>query len=178
MADPQDRALGSAIRRRREARKLRQREIAERLGVAPLVYGRMELGTRPIKAVELRELANMLGVSADDLLANARPVPVEEMVSRAEAHRDAAHASLRGYAAAVVDAVDAVAKSEYGAHIGGYKVLETPSDLIEHLADIPVFEGLTVDAELVPLLRGALVTLAEAVPLYTTRGEQGDTDGD
>ncbi len=148
--------------------------MAAHVGLTPVVYGRVELGTRAARAVELRDIARVLGITADDLLGDARPVPVEEMVSRAEARRDTAYTALRGYAAAVVDAVDAVATSEYGAHVGEYRVLETPTDLMEHLADMPAFDGLTVDAALVPLLRGALVQLAESVPLY---GAEGDTDG-
>lgn len=152
--------------------------MAGHVGLTPVVYGRVELGTRPARAVELRDIARVLGITADDLLGDARPVLAEELVNRAEARRDTAYTALRGYAAAVVDAVDAVKSAEYGAHIGEYKVLETPADLLEHLADMPAFDGLTVDTELVPLLRGALVTLAEAVPLYTAQGdiEQGDTD--
>lgn len=148
--------------------------MAAHVGLTPVVYGRVELGSRPARAVELRSIARVLGVSADDLLGDARPVPVEEMVTRAEARRDTAHTALRGYAASLVDAVDAVATSEFGAHMGEYTVLETPAALMEHLADMPAFDGLTVDAALVPLLREALVRLAGSVPLYST---EGDTDG-
>ena len=153
--------------------------MAAHVGLTPVVYGRVELGSRPARAVELRDIARVLGITTDDLLGDARPVPAEELVTRAEARRDTAYTALRGYAAAVVDAVDAVKSAEYGVHIGEYRALETPADLAEHLADMPAFDGLTVDAELVPLLRAALVTLAEAVPVYTTQGdtEQGDTDG-
>lgn len=172
MADPEDRALGAVIRRRRTARGLQQQEMAERLGLAAVVYGRMELGNRPIRATELRDIAKALGASADDLLREVTPVTPEEQVERAVARRDTAYTGLREYGAAVVDAIEAVTAGEYGALVDDHQI-DTAEELSEYLGSSqPVFDGLTVPAELVPVLRQVLTDLAEAVSIYTAKKEE------
>ncbi len=72
--------------------------------MASVVYGRIELGTRPAKALELRNIASALGMRTDDLLC-ARPLSTQEMVSAAvslKIKRDAIHGDfLRARDAAV-----------------------------------------------------------------------------
>lgn len=173
MADPQDKALGAVLRRRRAATGMRQQDMAERLGMAPVVYGRIELGNRPVRAVELRDIARALGVSTDDLLREVEPVTPEEIVERAVAARDNGHRALREYAASVVDAVAAVDESDHGALVDD-EPLTDADDLAEYLARMPQFAGLTAPAELVPVLRRALADLAASVPLYTSTKSETD----
>ncbi|MEY8013948.1 helix-turn-helix domain-containing protein [Mycobacterium servetii] len=174
MTDADDRALGAVIRRRRAARGLTQQAMAERLGMSPVVYGRVELGNRPVRAVELRDIARTLGVPMDDLVREVDPITAEEMVERAVALRDTAHRALREYASVVVDAVAAVDESDHGALVDD-EPLTDADDLAEYLARMPQFAGLTAPADLVPILRRALTDLASSVPLYvSTESEECD----
>jgi transcriptional regulator with XRE-family HTH domain len=66
-------ALGSAARGARGRAGLTQADVAERVGIAPEVYGRMERG-RIFPSVEtLRRLCLVLDVSSDVLLGLAGP---------------------------------------------------------------------------------------------------------
>lgn len=176
MADPQDRALGGVIRARRAARGLQQQEMAERLGLAPVVYGRIELGNRPVKATELRDIARVLGVTADDLLGAVSPVTPEQQVERAAAKRDTAYNALREYGNAVVDAIAAVEGSNSGAVLDDQQ-LDDGEDVAAYLRDSrPLFDGVTAPLDVVMTLRGAIDDLAGAVAVYTSKGE-GEDDG-
>ena len=62
MVNAEDKALGAAIRRRREAAGIQQQVLAAEVGLAPGGMGRVELGTRPVRATELRIIARELGV--------------------------------------------------------------------------------------------------------------------
>lgn len=171
MADPQDRALGGVIRARRTARGLQQQEMAERLGMAPVVYGRIELGNRPVKATELRDIARVLGVSTDDLLRAVAPVSVEEQVERAAAKRDTAYTALREYGNAVVDAIAAV---EGQGAVMDTMQLDDGNDVADWLrSSQPGYVGITVPETLVPVLRQVLTDLAESLPIYA----RDTTDG-
>lgn len=178
MADPQDRALGGVIRARRTARGLQQQEMAERIGLAPVVYGRIELGNRPVKATELRDIARVLGVTADELLLSMSPVTPEQQVERAAARRDTAYTALREYGNAVVDAIAAVTASESGAVLDDQQ-LGGGEDVAAYLRDSrPLFDGVTAPVDLVATLRSAIDDLAAAVAVYTAGGsEEGETDG-
>ncbi|ANO12798.1 helix-turn-helix domain-containing protein [Mycobacteroides abscessus] len=174
MADPQDRALGAVIRARRTARGLQQQELAERIGMAPVVYGRIELGNRPVKATELRDIARVLGVTTDDLLGAVSPVSPEQQVERAAARRDTAYTALREYGSAVLDAIAAVRTSESGAVLDDQQ-LEDSDDVAAYLRDSrPLFDGITAPVDLVMTLRQAIDDLAASVAVYTSKGE---TDG-
>lgn len=173
MADPQDRALGAVIRARRTARGLQQQEMAERLGLAPVVYGRIELGNRPVKAMELRDIARVLGVTADELLVSVSPVTPEQQVERAAAKRDTAYNALREYGSAVLDAIAAVTTSESGAVLDDQQ-LDDGEDVAAYLRDSrPLFDGLTVPADLITVLRRVLDDLAVSVSLYPRGGADG-----
>ncbi|MBN7524301.1 helix-turn-helix transcriptional regulator [Mycobacteroides abscessus subsp. massiliense] len=169
MADPQDRALGAAIRRRREALGLQQREIAGQAGLASIVYGRVELGNRPVRATELRDIARALGVGMESLMAEITPVTAEELVQRAVVQRDAAASVLRDYGAAFTEAAAAVIKNE--AFVGDDRDnLCTASDLAEYLWDTQDhYTPLHAPAEVAPVLQqvlarvhASLVTLSPA----------------
>lgn len=170
MADPQDRALGAVIRARRTARGLQQQEMAERLGIAAVVYGRMELGNRPVRATELRDIAKVLGISTDDLLRGVNPVTAEEMVERAASRRDTAYTGLREYVSAVVDAVEAVRESDHGALMDDEQIDDAEELAAWLRSSQPHFDGLTVPGDLASVLRQVLTALAESVPIYPSKG--------
>ncbi|BBZ83104.1 hypothetical protein MABM_30200 [Mycobacteroides abscessus] len=173
MADPQDRALGAAIRRRREALGLQQRQIAAQTGLASVVYGRIELGNRPVRATELRDIAQALGVGMESLLGEITPVTAEELVQRAVVQRDAAAAALRDYGSAFIEAAAAVVAD--GAFVEGSNDLETPSDLAEFLWDTQDhYVPLRAPAEVAPVLQEVLARVhASLVTLSSVEGEDG-----
>lgn len=65
--------LGSAARAARLRAALTQADVAERLGIAPEVYGRMERGQILPSVETLRRLCLILNVSADALLGLGSP---------------------------------------------------------------------------------------------------------
>ncbi|MBV0918044.1 anaerobic benzoate catabolism transcriptional regulator [Mycobacteroides abscessus subsp. massiliense] len=173
MADPQDRALGAAIRRRREALGLQQRQIAAQAGLASVVYGRIELGNRPVRATELRDIARILGVDMESLVREVSPVTAEELVQRAVVQRDAAAAALRDYGSAFAEAAAAVIKD--GAFIEGSNDLETPSDLAEYLWDTQDhYVPLRAPADVAPVLQQVLARVHASL---VTLSSVGDEDG-
>lgn len=174
MADPQDRALGAAIRRRREALGLQQREVAARTGLASVVYGRIELGNRPVRATELRDIAQALGVGMEALLGEITPVTAEELVQRAVMQRDAAAAALRDYGSAFIEAAAAVIAD--GAFVGnGSNDLETPSELAEYLWDTQDhYVPLRAPVDVAPVLQQALARVhASLVTLSSVEDRDG-----
>lgn len=175
MADPQDRALGAAIRRRREALGLQQREIAGQAGLASVVYGRIELGNRPVRATELRDIAQALGVDMESLLREVTPVTAEELVQRVVMQRDAAASALRDYGSAFTEAAAAVIKDE--AFVGDDRDnLCTASDLAEYLWDTQDhYTPLHAPAEVAPVLQQVLARVPTS--LVTLSPVSGDDDG-
>lgn len=174
MADPQDRALGAAIRRRREALGLQQRQIAAQAGLASVVYGRIELGNRPVRATELRDIAQALGVDMESLVREVTPVTAEELVQRVVVQRDAAAAALRDYGSAFTEAAAAVIQD--GAFVGdGWNDLETPSELAEYLWDTQDhYVPLRAPAEVAPVLQQVLARVHASL---VTLSSVEDTDG-
>lgn len=174
MADPQDRALGAAIRRRREALGLQQRQIAAQAGLASVVYGRIELGNRPVRATELRDIAQALGTDMESLVREVTPVTPEELVQRAVMQRDAAAAALRDYGSAFTEAAAAVIQD--GAFVGdGWNDLETPSELAEYLWDTQDhYTPLHAPAEVAPVLQQVLARVPTS--LVTLSPVSGDDD--
>lgn len=60
--------FGETIRREREAKGLRIRELAEQVGVSFATIARWEAGTRRPGLMNLQRLSQALGVSMSDLL--------------------------------------------------------------------------------------------------------------
>lgn len=167
-----DKALGAIIRRRRAAAGMSQKDMSERLGLAQVVYGRIELGTRAVRAIELRDIAAALGLSADELLRDMAPVSPEEMVTRAEARRDAAYAALHDYGQGFLDAVVALEESEHGAAVSDDEFLDNADDLVDWLKrSQPAFIGLKASADLIPAVKEALTNTAASVVIYPTKGD-------
>lgn len=161
--DTLDKALGEAIRRRRNSTGLNSKDVAERVGMNAAVYGRIELGTRPCRAHELGEIAKVLGVTADDLLRGMNPVTAEELVERASAQRDITYAALHDYANTVLEAAQAV--TDTGACVDNTD-MHTVADLARWLSDSsPSYIPLRVPDGLSDPIRGVLVSLAESVAL-------------
>jgi len=66
-------AIGSAARAARQRARLTQADVAERLGIASEVYGRLERGLMLPSVPTLRKLCLVLSVSADELLGVREP---------------------------------------------------------------------------------------------------------
>ncbi|HLL82141.1 MAG TPA: helix-turn-helix transcriptional regulator [Longimicrobium sp.] len=66
-------AIGSAARAARQRARLTQADVAERLGIASEVYGRLERGLMLPSVVTLRKLCVALAVPADELLGLREP---------------------------------------------------------------------------------------------------------
>lgn len=58
----------TAMKRIRKARGLRQKDVAEKLGIATHSYTRYECGTRRPNIYMLLKIAEILGVKASELL--------------------------------------------------------------------------------------------------------------
>lgn len=70
MSSPLMRSIGRAAREARRARKLTQEDVADRLGVSAQFYGRIERGHALPSVPTLFRMAEVLDVSADDLLGD------------------------------------------------------------------------------------------------------------
>jgi transcriptional regulator with XRE-family HTH domain len=60
--------LGKAVRRVRESLRLTQEEVAERLGITPQFYGRIERGNSLPSVTMLVRMTQIFDVSADTLM--------------------------------------------------------------------------------------------------------------
>ncbi|HDR9499774.1 TPA: helix-turn-helix transcriptional regulator [Burkholderia cepacia] len=69
--DPSLIALGGAIRRRREAQELSQEQLALLADVDRSYVGRVERGTNNAATLTLKRLANALGMTLAELIADA-----------------------------------------------------------------------------------------------------------
>jgi transcriptional regulator with XRE-family HTH domain len=69
--------LGKSLRAARDQAKLTQVDVAERIGIASEVYGRMERGRVLPSVPTLRKLCRVLRVDANALLALATREPLE-----------------------------------------------------------------------------------------------------
>ncbi|HEX5749841.1 MAG TPA: helix-turn-helix transcriptional regulator [Archangium sp.] len=65
-------SLGETARAARERRGLTQAQVAQQMGLAPNIYGRIERGGMMPAVPTLRKLALTLAISADTLLALSR----------------------------------------------------------------------------------------------------------
>jgi transcriptional regulator with XRE-family HTH domain len=70
--------IGRAIRGARRARRLRQADVATRIGVSPQFYGRMERGKQLPSITTLRDLAVVLDVRPSVLLSIGAVEPTAE----------------------------------------------------------------------------------------------------
>lgn len=68
---PRHRALGTAVRRLREARDLTQEDLSHQAGMSTNYVGDAERGERNISMRALWQLADGLGVPASELLREA-----------------------------------------------------------------------------------------------------------
>lgn len=66
-------SIGSAARAARQRARLTQADVAERVGIASEVYGRLERGLMLPSVVTLRNLCAALAASADELLGLREP---------------------------------------------------------------------------------------------------------
>lgn len=68
ISTPDPTAVAALVREAREAHGLSRAKIATRIGVSPSTIARLELEAHLPAAVTLAGLANVLGLSLDDLL--------------------------------------------------------------------------------------------------------------
>ena len=61
--------MGEVIARRRETLKLRQKDVAARLGLPPSHLAKIEGGTRRVDVVELIQLARAMSIDPAELVA-------------------------------------------------------------------------------------------------------------
>ena len=66
-------AIGDNIKALREARGLKQIDVARHIGVDKSGYSKLERGQRAATVPELRGIAELLGTTMDDLAADALP---------------------------------------------------------------------------------------------------------
>ncbi|MFY0574185.1 helix-turn-helix domain-containing protein [Cystobacter fuscus] len=80
--------IGAAAREARKRAKLTQEDVAERLGFAPEVYGRMERGVTMPSVPTLKKICQALGVTASSLLAVETMKPPARSASRQAKQED------------------------------------------------------------------------------------------
>jgi transcriptional regulator with XRE-family HTH domain len=80
--------IGAAARDARKRAKLTQEDVAERLGIAPEVYGRMERGITTPSVPTLKKICQALGVTASSLLAVETTMPPARSASRQARQED------------------------------------------------------------------------------------------
>ena len=66
--DPRHEELVHRISEERKAQGITQEAMAEHLGLPQSVISRLESGQRKVSAIELRDLADLLGVTMEDLV--------------------------------------------------------------------------------------------------------------
>lgn len=99
--DREKRALGRAMRRLREARRISQTDAAARMGTADQQWWRWEAGERAPRPAALPKIAEAIGVSVDELLETRRQVLESDRPAEAGASPDLA--PLFGYAQGLAD---------------------------------------------------------------------------
>ena len=75
-----DMTLGERIRKARKG-KMTQAELGEAIGVHEVTVRRWELGERVPDAADLQRIANVLGVSASELLGELENEPSEKSIN-------------------------------------------------------------------------------------------------
>jgi transcriptional regulator with XRE-family HTH domain len=91
-----ERQVRDAVRQAREAQKVTQEQLAERLGVAGVYVSRWESGSRPIHLWRIPQIEEALGLARGTILRNAGLVDagdsVEDAIDRdLELDADARH---------------------------------------------------------------------------------------
>jgi len=69
---PELRILGEVLVRARERAKLKQSDVAARLGLPPSYLSKVESGTRRLDVVELIRIAEAIGVDAGEIVTEVR----------------------------------------------------------------------------------------------------------
>ncbi len=70
--------IGKVIARRRQAAKLTQEEVAEKLGVGNEAVSRLERGVVVPTIIRLVELASIFNCAASDFLSEASSLPADQ----------------------------------------------------------------------------------------------------
>lgn len=147
-----------------------QKEMADRLGMASAVYSRIELGNRPVRATELRDISAVLGVPMETLIREVSPITPEQRVESAAARRDAAYTALMEYGSALVDAVRAVEDSEHGAVMEHDHFITNAVELVGWMRQSqPSFVGVKAPEAAISAVQQAIAEVAASVAVYTLK---------
>lgn len=70
----------NAIKKHREAAKLKQTELAEKIGISTVTLSRYENGEREPRVTELRKMSELFGCTIDELVGKnpTEPLPPQE----------------------------------------------------------------------------------------------------
>lgn len=155
---------------------MQQQQVAALIGMDGSVYGRVESGARPLRALELRDVARALGVSPEALLRAGEPVAVEEQVLRLTREQMTVHRVLAEFATATGEALEAVDAATEPAPLPGEGdgAVDTGEELVAYLAHQlrhPRFAGMAPGD---PRIRAVLQTLVDSVAPAATPDAGGD----
>ncbi|MCQ2350862.1 MAG: helix-turn-helix domain-containing protein [Paludibacteraceae bacterium] len=79
-ADYEERiAFGQSLRTRRRILDLTQEAVADKMGITTTAYSKIERGESGISTTRLKQLADILGINAPDMLTE---IPVNNMLMR------------------------------------------------------------------------------------------------
>ncbi len=113
----QEETIGSRICAARQAAGLSQRELAERIaradrvdGLSPSALSRIESSRRRVASHELAELADVLGVSVDDLLGTRQRSAALVLAARVTRAAPADYRMVAGRARQILEADDLLSR--------------------------------------------------------------------
>ena len=147
MAELDERALGARIREARERAALKQGELGALVGLERTAVNKIEGGVRKVTALELSDIASVLGVRMSSFLAGPVPALVSHRSSQGLDTADSKIDRLLASIAADVEFVHSLAAEELGLPADEGETLQRPSTLADadHLA-LQVRDLLGMDA--------------------------------
>ncbi len=147
MAELDERALGARIREARERAALKQGELGALVGLERTAVNKIEGGVRKVTALELSDIASVLGVRMSSFLADPVPALVSHRSSQGLDTADSKIDRLLASIAADVEFVHSLAAEELGLPADEGETLQRPSTLADadHLA-LQVRDLLGMDA--------------------------------
>ncbi len=95
MRAPTFEEIGARVRSRREEKGLSQADLAKAVGVSRPVITKIEAGGKAINSVELRRIADVLGVSIEDLTRSVNDGGLVDAVSAHVVGAAETHVAIR-----------------------------------------------------------------------------------
>lgn len=81
-------SVGERIREKRQEIGMKQKSLADKVGISPQHLYQYESDRRVPKLDMLTKIADALGTTAEHLLGNEVDMTIEELINRINAHRD------------------------------------------------------------------------------------------